>query len=236
MKELKLSSRLQAVIREIPRGKTIADIGSDHAYVPCYACLHGLTNRAVAGDIAEGPLQSALEQVSESGLTEKVSIRKGNGLEVVAPGEVDVVVIAGMGGKLIADILDAGIARLTGVSKLILQPNVAVKTVRHWLLRNDWELINEIILEEEGKFYEVLAAVPGDGKAPYQSAHEMALSAGPLLMKERSPIFRKKWGKEITKQKMILVQLQRAEPSKKIVERKQNILKQIHKMEEMLNE
>src|SRR5690625_721763 len=124
MKEMKLSSRLEAVAGEIPFGATIADIGTDHAHLPCYTCLYGMAEWAIAGDLAEGSLQAAHDCVNAYCLEEKVNVRRGDGLEVVKPDEVDVIVIAGMGGRLMSDILEAGHQKLAGVSKLILQPNI----------------------------------------------------------------------------------------------------------------
>src|SRR5690606_28166691 len=106
----------------------------------------------------------ACQGVANAGLTSRIDVRRGNGLEVLRPMEADTVTICGMGGALIRSILETGYeqGKLEGVKQLILQPNVGEDTVRIWLLENDWLLQDESILEEDGKIYEVLHAVKGD--------------------------------------------------------------------------
>jgi tRNA (adenine22-N1)-methyltransferase len=110
-----------------------------------------------------GPLAAAERQVKVSGLIDKIEVREGSGLEVLNPGEVDVISIAGMGGSLIVSILEEGQEKLSGVKMLVLQPNVGEEQVRRWLDRHRWLLASEEILEEDGKIYEILTAVPVGG-------------------------------------------------------------------------
>lgn len=106
----------------------------------------------------EGPFLSAKKQVEDAQLTDQVEVRFGNGLEVITPGEVDCITIAGMGGTLIASILEAGKDKLDNGPRLILQPNVSAKSIRTWLMDNGWSLVGEEILEEDDKLYEILVA------------------------------------------------------------------------------
>ncbi|MGQ0416319.1 tRNA (adenine(22)-N(1))-methyltransferase TrmK, partial [Bacillus sp. HC-TM] len=145
MNEVKLSKRLEEVVREIPVGSTVADIGSDHAYLPCYTIINNIATKAVAGEVVDGPFRSAQATVAESGLQDKVDVRKGNGLAVIAPGEVDVITVAGMGGALIRDILESGKEKLEGVTRLILQPNIAAHHIREWFIENGWGLTMKFI-------------------------------------------------------------------------------------------
>jgi tRNA (adenine22-N1)-methyltransferase len=227
----KLSARLQLVADFIPRGYKLADIGSDHAYLPCYVVKRGIVPFAIAGEVVEGPFQSALGQVSEEGLSDQISVRKGNGLEVLDPDEVDCITIAGMGGTLISNILDAGKEKLSSVKRLILQPNIHAISIRQWLLHNDWELKSEEILEEDGKIYEVLVAERGTPLKPYEKDINKGLLMGPFLIDSKNEVFKKKWSEEKRNWERILSQLNEANKSEEVF-LKMNELKEKIKMVE----
>ncbi|QPA30103.1 tRNA (adenine(22)-N(1))-methyltransferase [Thermaerobacillus caldiproteolyticus] len=233
MNELRLSKRLETVASFIPTQSKLADIGSDHAYLPCYAYLQGYITMAVAGEVADGPFRSAKQQVAKTGLSDVISVRKGDGLEVIAPEEVDCITIAGMGGTLIANILEAGKEKLAGVKRLILQPNIGSHVVRQWLMDNDWELIAERILEEDGRIYEVLVAEKGDGKKPYDNI-EAEILLGPFLMKERNDVFLKKWEQEVAHWKQIVAQLTEKATTAESMAKKQKLERKIRIVEEAL--
>ncbi|MDG4655505.1 tRNA (adenine(22)-N(1))-methyltransferase TrmK [Ectobacillus antri] len=234
MNEVKLSKRLEAVAAELLTGSKMADIGSDHAYLPCYAVLRKIVKGAVAGEVVEGPYQSALAKVRECGLTDIISVRKGNGLAVIEPGEVDVITIAGMGGALIRDILDNGKEKLVGVKRLILQPNIGAHNIRKWLVEHDWELIKEIILKEDGKIYEILVAERGDGNAPYTTFREHGMLLGPFLLQEKSDVFVEKWMHEKQNLSRIFHQLEQAADTEENQKKKQEVLQKIALIEEVL--
>ncbi|MBA2873510.1 tRNA (adenine(22)-N(1))-methyltransferase [Thermaerobacillus caldiproteolyticus] len=233
MNELRLSKRLETVASFIPTQSKLADIGSDHAYLPCYAYLQGYITMAVAGEVADGPFRSAKQQVAKTGLSDVISVRKGDGLEVIALEEVDCITIAGMGGTLIANILEAGKEKLAGVKRLILQPNIGSHVVRQWLMDNDWELIAERILEEDGRIYEVLVAEKGDGKKPYDNI-EAEILLGPFLMKERNDVFLKKWEQEVAHWKQIVAQLTEKATTAESMAKKQELERKIRIVEEAL--
>lgn len=202
----------------------MADIGSDHALLPVYLVQQGIASQAVAGEVTEGPLAAAERGVRDAGLQGKIHVRKGDGLAVVAPGEVDAVTISGMGGALIRDILEAGRrqGKLEGVRQLILQPNIGEDAVRRWLHEHNWQLSAEYILEEDGKVYEILsaalasdsitAAVLYDAERLHTSAgcnvtEDRLFQMGPLLMREASPIWHGKWLRELQKMERIWRQM-----------------------------
>lgn len=215
----------------IPNGTKIADIGSDHAYLPCYCVKHGIAREAVAGEVADGPYRSARRQVEQLGLAGKISVRKGDGLDVLSPGEAECITIAGMGGALIASILERGKEKLTGTKRLILQPNVGSLFVRKWCVENGWVIIGERILEEDGKIYEILAA---DAEARPQNLTEAELMMGPILIKENNAAFRKKWQSEKRKWQHILRKMSEAEPSPELEEKKSHYRHLIALAEEVL--
>lgn len=227
-----LSKRLQTVVSHIQNGARLADIGSDHAYLPCHAVKKGIVPFAIAGEVAEGPYQSALGQVKGEGLTSQISVRKGDGLEVVECGEVDCVTIAGMGGALIASILAAGKNKLADVQRLILQPNIGAISIRKWLIENKWRLITEEILEEDGKIYEILVAEKGDPYAAYGDHIESGLLLGPFLKNSQNNAFRKKWTSEKANWERILSQLEQAGNKEENILKKEELLHKIRLVEE----
>ncbi|SDM89155.1 tRNA (adenine22-N1)-methyltransferase [Paenibacillus sp. yr247] len=220
---VKLSKRLQMIAERVPVGSKLADIGSDHALLPTYLAQQGIILFAVAGEVNPGPFEAATRQVLESGLSKKISVRSGDGLAVIEAGEVNVITIAGMGGSLMASILEAGKHKLQGVTHLILQPNVGEDHVRRWLLEQGWKLESETILEEDGKIYEILtaAAVPVDERGTLEALYsvrqlpggvsvtkERLLQMGPYFINEAPDVWFTKWESELEKLTMIEGQLQ----------------------------
>lgn len=231
----RLSDRLEAVANNIPQEAKLADIGSDHAYLPCHVVKKGVVPMAIAGEVAEGPFQSAIEQVQEEKLTDKISVRKGDGLEVIAPGEVDCITIAGMGGTLISTILEKGKSKLEGVSRLVLQPNVGGFAVRRWLIDNGWELVKEEILEEDRKIYEVLVADKGEPLKPYQDINlDSGILFGPFLLKEKSAVFKDKWNGEKRNWERILKRLDDAVQNDDTESKRQELKAKLKMAEEAL--
>lgn len=223
-KTVKLSKRLQMIADWVPSGSRLADIGSDHALLPVYLAQAGKVDYAVAGEVNDGPCQAALVQVRDAGLASKIAVRKGDGLAVVLAGEVDVITIAGMGGTLMTGILSAAPEKLKQVKRLVLQPNVAEDQVRDYLLRENWLLIAEHILEEDGKIYEILVAeqhpeAKESNDQLYQprpigritADRNWLLRLGPYLSQAGGPVFVAKWQGELAKLRMIVGQLASSE-------------------------
>ncbi|MBS4173561.1 tRNA (adenine(22)-N(1))-methyltransferase TrmK [Bacillus sp. FJAT-49736] len=230
----KLSKRLEVVSSYIPKDSKLADIGSDHAYLPCYAVKNGLVRFAIAGEVVEGPYQSALRQVKSSGLEKSISVRKGDGLEVVQADEVDCITIAGMGGTLIASILNQGLAKLSGVKRLVLQPNISAIAIRNWCIEQQWQIIAEEILEEDQKIYEILVLEPVENSKQYNLSEQERL-LGPFLMKEKSNVFLNKWGQELEQWKSILKSLEHAANTKEIEEKRKQLKQSILLVEEVIS-
>jgi len=225
-KLIKLSERLTTIARQVPKGSRIADIGSDHALLPCYLVQNGQAVHAIAGEVNDGPLEAARKQVREEKLEAFIDVRGGDGLAVIQPGEVDVITIAGMGGSLIVKILSADPSKLQGVQRLVLQPNVGEDTVRTWLLQENWLLIDEHLLEEDGKFYEVLVAIRHEeaeeqnealyANNPLESfgiavSREQLIWMGPYLLTQRNDAFASKWSSEKNKFERIIQTMQQSQ-------------------------
>ncbi|WP_141604253.1 tRNA (adenine(22)-N(1))-methyltransferase [Terrilactibacillus laevilacticus] len=215
MQNINLSKRLKKVASYIPRNSKIADIGSDHAYLPCYALQNGLINEAIAGEVNEGPYLSAVHTVEECQLSTLVQCRLGNGLSVISKGEVDCIIIAGMGGELIKQILENGKSQLSTKERLILQPNVASDRVRTWLDTNDWSIIDESILEEDQHIYEIIVAEKS--KEIHQNLSDIERLMGPYLIKEKNDVFIKKWAHEADKMRKIIESLKETTQTENIL-------------------
>ena len=221
-----ISKRLELVASFVPQGAILLDVGSDHAYLPIELVERGKIESAIAGEVVEGPYQSAVKNVEAHGLKEKIQVRLANGLAAFEEADqVSVITIAGMGGRLIARILEEGLDKLANVERLILQPNNREDDLRIWLQDNGFQIVAESILEEAGKFYEILVVEAGQMKL---SARDVRF--GPFLSKEVSPVFVQKWQKEAAKLEFALGQI----PEKNLEER-QVLVDKIQAIKEVLH-
>lgn len=219
----KLSKRLTAVASYVETGAILADIGSDHAYLPCYLVRNEKISKAIAGEVVKGPFESAKKNVKKEGLENHITVRLGNGLQAVEESDgVDTVTIAGMGGPLIATILEEGHAKLGQVKRIITQPNIHSASIREWAVQNGWFIIHEEILKEDGKIYEIL--VLERGQASYD---ELEMKFGPYLLKEKSPVFIEKWKRESDEWNRILGSLEKAGDTEEIHQRKEQLREKI---------
>lgn len=209
MNAQKLSKRLEAVASFVPTGAVVADIGSDHAYLPCYLVHKGIASRAVAGEVVQGPFDSAVRQVRTEGLADKITVRLADGLAAVEEADgVTAVTIAGMGGPLIVSILEKHPQALKTVTRLILQPNIHAKAIREWAVQHGWALQDEVILEEDGKVYEVLVLQRGS-----MDLTEAQTLLGPKLMNTKSAVFVEKWSREVANWQRVQQAIASAEPT-----------------------
>ena len=221
-----ISKRLELVASFVPQGSILLDVGSDHAYLPIELVERGQIEGAIAGEVVEGPYQSAVKNVEAHGLKEKIQVRLANGLAAFEEADqVSVITIAGMGGRLIARILEEGLNKLANVERFILQPNNREDDLRIWLQENGFQIVAESILEEAGKFYEILVVEVGQMKL---SASDVRF--GPFLSKEVSPVFVQKWQKEAAKLEFALSQI----PEKNLEER-QVLVDKIQAIKEVLH-
>lgn len=206
-----LSQRLALVADYLPKGAHFADIGSDHAYLPCFVCLNDPEARAVAGEVNQGPYDSAKNEVEKHKLEDRIDVRLGDGLGVVDPGEINQVVIAGMGGPLIRDILEGGKDKLSEVNRIVVQPNIDARSLRRWFFQHDYTLIDETIVEESGHIYEILVAEKGDPSSCYhQQIIEKEMWLGPFLLEKKTEAFIQKCKEEWKKKQYIVKQMKRA--------------------------
>jgi tRNA (adenine22-N1)-methyltransferase len=185
-----LSARLERVAAHVPLGARLADIGSDHAYLPVALMRRGLIAWGLAGEVALTPFCAARRTVRENQLEESIAVRLANGLSAIeAEDGITAISICGMGGETIRDILDSGRMKLSGAERLILQPNGGEQPLRLWLMDNGYRILCEELLRENRFDYEVIVA-ERTGPAVY-SARELYF--GPLLLQARTSEFLDKW-------------------------------------------
>lgn len=156
-----LTPRLEGIISFV-RGKTAADVGTDHAYVPIALIERAICASAVASDITRGPAEIARENVRARALENKIQIRTGGGLSVLSPGETEDIIIAGMGGEQIISILKND-EKTAKASRLILQPMNSQYELRHFLLENGYVIEREDIATEDFRVYNIISASAGKG-------------------------------------------------------------------------
>lgn len=183
--KIKLSNRLQAVAGQIPAGLRVADIGTDHGYLPVYLVVNDIAPRVIATDRGKRPLDSAVQLVGLLSLDSQIELRLGDGLKVLTPGEAEVICIAGMGGVAIKEIIRESMEVAKAARRLVLQPQRNVPAVRRFLAESGFRIVAEDLAEDDGFYYEVMAVEPG----------EMRLSAleedfGPLLLQQGHPLFK----------------------------------------------
>ncbi|WP_306823324.1 tRNA (adenine(22)-N(1))-methyltransferase [Pseudomonas fluorescens] len=230
MNEQTMSMRLERVAAHVPAGARLADIGSDHGYLPVALMRRGAIVAAVAGEVALTPFHSAERTVRESGLDRQITVRLANGLAAIEPGDgITAISICGMGGETIRDILDSGKACLSGQERLILQPNGGEQPLRQWLMENGYRILREEVLRENRFDYEIIVA---ERAGPVEYTAE-ELYFGPLQMQARSPAFLVKWQRKLRQNQKTLAQLARAQqavPEEKV----QDIARQARWISELL--
>ncbi len=157
----KLTERLQKIADEIVKGESVADIGTDHGYLPIYLYEEGISEKVILADVSKGSLEKAQANCEKTHPEAKFDLRLGDGLKVLAEAEVDTVVIAGMGGLLMTEILGYDTKKSHSFKKFILQPRNHVGELRFWLSENGFTIVNEQLVKETRFFCEILTVVNG---------------------------------------------------------------------------
>lgn len=161
MSSIQLTPRLRAAADLVPAGARLADVGTDHAYLPAYLLQEGVIQRAVVSDLRRGPLDRARATAERYGLTERMDFRLCDGLSGIAPEEADTIVIAGMGGETIAAILEAAPWTVREDCRLILQPMTMQHILRPWLQEHGYAIDKELLACEGNNIYTILQVRPG---------------------------------------------------------------------------
>lgn len=181
---MRLSKRLHAVAQLACEAKKIADVGTDHGYIPIYLMEEGGVESALAMDINKGPLERAKENIRMHGLEKKIETRLSDGVAELRPGEADTVVIAGMGGALTVQILREGSEVLSEVETLVLQPQSELEMVRRYLHSSGYYITQEDMEEEDGKYYPMMKVRHGMSQ-PWK---DFEYKYGKFLISQQNPV------------------------------------------------
>jgi len=207
MNEHTLSLRLERVAASVPHGARLADIGSDHAYLPVALMRRGVIAAAVAGEVATTPFHAAQRTVRDNGLEQRITVRLADGLAAIEAADgITAISVCGMGGETIRDILESGKAHLSGQERLVLQPNGGEQPLRQWLMDNGYSIRSEELLRENRFYYEIIVAERA-GPVVYSAEQ---LYFGPLQMQARSPAFIAKWQRMLHQKQKTLASLEHA--------------------------
>ena len=200
---MELSKRLQAVADLVDDGLIVADIGTDHGYIPIYLVKEQKCRKAFAMDVNEGPLLRAKEHIAEHGLSHLIEVRQSDGVKALAPGEAECVVVAGMGGALTIKIMEEGKEIFRDLKAFVLQPQSELEKVRQYLYENNYHVVREDIVLEDGKFYPMMKVVNGQ-TSEYDSKE---LRYGKELLRQKHPVLKQLLEKEQQTKETILSHL-----------------------------
>lgn len=229
---MQLSQRLSSVASMVTAGNCLADVGTDHGYVPIYLYERNVIPRAIAMDVNKGPLERATLHIAESGMKEAIETRLSDGLAALKPGEADSVVIAGMGGPLIIRILSAYPEVTASLKELILQPQSEIPEVRMWLYEQGYEIVEEHMVFEDGKYYPMFKAVKN---SQAEKLTDLEYKYGKLSVLEEKSVLKAYLVREIANKQTILKKLNE-ENTEKSRNRIEQIAAILTELEGMLNE
>jgi len=229
---LKLDPRLQAIAEYVRKGERVADIGTDHGYIPIYLVENAISPKIFATDVNPGPLDNARRIVEAQGMAKSIELKLGNGLGPIIGENVDKVIIAGMGGLLIRDILIEGERFISDVNpRLVLQPMVAQPELRKWLKENSYRVISERIAKDRKKFYEIMLVERGDSSCENLAYDEIGIK----MLEEKDPLLMDFVNHKIAKYEKILENIkQNAAESESMNKKTFEIIDRIERLKEVL--
>ena len=201
-----LSKRLTTIASLVPAGSRVADVGTDHGYTPIYLVKNGVAVSAIAMDVRSGPLSRAAEHVKEYGLEDKIELRLSDGLQALHANEADTVIISGLGGPLMIDILTRGQQVAQTVDTFVLSPQSDIPGVREYLRENGYRIDREVFLKDEGKYYTVMVVTHGVSR-PGRYIDDLF---GKELLDNADPVLREYLEKEAARYRQLIPGLESA--------------------------
>lgn len=226
---------MKAVAAMVTSGGILADIGTDHAYVPIALVQRQKITGAIAMDINEGPLARAQEHIRAAQLENYIQTRLSDGVEALLPGEADSVLIAGMGGELILHILTEGEAVCASAQELILQPQSEIHKVREYLRQHNYKIEDEDMVCEDGKYYPMMRAVKTENDETWNRLNDETIAVcdiyGPLLLRNGNPVLRRFLVRQHGQLTRILQTLEAQKESQQIIKRIAEVQEELQKNE-----
>lgn len=224
---MKLTNRLLEIANLITSRK-IADIGTDHGYIPTYLLENNKIDFAILSDVNKGPLENSRKEIRNKKLENKVNLRLGSGIDILEPFEVDEIIIAGMGGILISNIIENKKEVAKSAKKLILQPMQAQFELRKYLLNNNFEIIDEVLVKEDFRIYEIIVAKYTEHKK--EIVDEIHYEVGEKLIEKKDVLLNEFIDKKIYSYNNILNKIK---DNDKIQEKVINIKNNIDKLQKL---
>lgn len=226
---MKLSSRLLAIQYFVKKNSIVADVGTDHGYIPVYLIENNISKKVIASDISKSSLDKAIEYVKKLGYEKYIDTRLGKGLEILKPYEVDTLILAGMGGLLISDIIEKDIEIARSINNFIFQPMVAAEELRKYLYNNNLKIVDEKIIKEEDRYYEIIYAKWGKDYIEDEIYYEISKK----LLDRKDPLLKEFLEFKIEKAEKILKELGKKD-TEKVAERRKGLYLKIDKYKEVL--
>lgn len=224
-----ISVRLETIAGMVHKCNSVADIGTDHGYIPLFLIKKGVCDYAIASDINEGPIEKARLNISLEGLSSKIECRLGGGLSTIKPFEVQSAIIAGMGGHLIKDILQEDEEVFKSLEYAILQPVQNPEALREFIYAKGYKIIDEEICFDMGKYYEIIKIKYDDTPEAIDS---IFYEVGLKLIDKKHPLAPSYINYKISKYKKILESLTEDTESSK--SRKKELMTRISKLKDVL--
>ncbi len=225
---MQLSKRLRMNVSLVPEGSCVADIGCDHGYAAIWLLQQEKAKRVIAMDVNQGPIERAREHVAAYGLTDVIECRLSDGTEKLVPGEVDTLMIAGMGGPLMIRILTEGKAVLEQVQTLVLQPQSEIGDVRQFLWKNGFEIQEEKACVEDGKYYFAMRAVYTGKITDMREEPDWKCWYGTYLVQQKDVVFQQYLQREMEIGRSILQTMEENQVSEERKLELQNKMGQIN--------
>ncbi len=225
------SLRLQQLVKYIPDGEGVADIGTDHAQIPIYLARHSNCRPIIAGEVSTGPYLTAQHWIREAGLEDVIDLRLGSGLTILKPGEVNWAVIAGMGFKSIIEIISETETVARSVKGLILQPMQGSDELRRWLVGNFFQIKDEVLIKEDDKLFQIMLVTSGES----HGLEDIFYDIGPVLYEKGDPYLAEHIQSLITYHREVLDKISSTE-SMELNIKANKLNAKIHRLKEVLEQ